>query len=456
MSNIINVKEERNVLSFDGEIFDIVGNSTNFYLKFELDDEWKTGAFVTVVFDLDGQLCYKELDEEYKCQIPPTNCSKILFCITTEPDSQTKLSSTILSLNVEKSGDTNLSNDSVYQNAHSNLLGLIKDLQTGVGVHVESAQKATTADSATYATTAGTSETQVSLTGDESISGAKNFTGTITHNSIIVPDATQISNPNILLNGDFVINQRDIGSGVYIREGKDIYTVDRWGLFGGNGKFAVKTRVLTGQDETTPTILAQYIEKANEILYGKTITVSATVDGVRYKKTTTIPSSFSTASYDEDLVIGPNFKMKLHGVRTKYTIGVQFVVENGVSITIRQVKLEVSDIETKYIERNYSEDLQLCQRYYQRFRVFSIGYGTSDTTLMFFVTLPATMRILGTLYFTANPSILINGEKVIPDSIKVTQIDTNGLVFIAKGTGFVENQGYMLMNGILRIDAEIY
>ena len=37
MSNIINVKEERNVLSFVGEVFDIVANSSNFYLKFELD-----------------------------------------------------------------------------------------------------------------------------------------------------------------------------------------------------------------------------------------------------------------------------------------------------------------------------------------------------------------------------------------------------------------------------------
>ena len=37
MSNIINVKEDRNVLSFEGEVFDLVANSTNFHLRFSFE-----------------------------------------------------------------------------------------------------------------------------------------------------------------------------------------------------------------------------------------------------------------------------------------------------------------------------------------------------------------------------------------------------------------------------------
>ena len=75
MSNIINVKEERNVLTFVGDVFDIVANSSNFYLSFDLDEEWLKCSIITVIFDFDGEKCCVELLEDRTCQIPQTNSS---------------------------------------------------------------------------------------------------------------------------------------------------------------------------------------------------------------------------------------------------------------------------------------------------------------------------------------------------------------------------------------------
>lgn len=454
MSNIINVKEERNVLSFAGEVLDVVQNSTNFYLKFELDEEWSACEIVTVIFDFNGEKTYVELDDERTCQIPQTDCTRILFSITAEPDTKSKLSSTILSLNVKESGDTDLSDILVYEDTHRKLLGLIDDLTSGKGVKAQFAQRATTSDTAIFATTAGTSQTQVSLTGDESIAGVKNFTGTIKHNSVVVPDASQIGNPNLLINGDFNIDQRGLSN--YTRSGTDIYTVDRWGLFSGDGKFMKSNSQLTGLDETTPTIFCQWIEDSKSMLYGKTITVSATINGTRRSKTLTVPSSFS-ADYIENIYSTDDYTFRIYVKRLQGRLGVQFLVNNGVTITLAEAKLEVSDFETKYFPRTNPEETALCQRYYQKVRIYSVGYAITAEKVYFFIPLPTTVR--GTKSFTVvgSPSMFkVGGEEpFIPSILEMFQYETNGIVCIAKGN-FTVNDTFILTNGILKLDGEFY
>ena len=136
---------------------------------------------ITVIFNFDGRYEYVELDENRMCQIPPTNSSRIWFCITTEPDDVSRLSSTILSLDVEASGETNTEQVEAYQYAHASMLGLVQNLLTG-NVNAKEAE---------FAVEAGVSRTQVSLTGDEEVAGEKNFLGTIKHNSNIVPDCKE-------------------------------------------------------------------------------------------------------------------------------------------------------------------------------------------------------------------------------------------------------------------------
>lgn len=452
MSNIINVKEEHNVLSFTGNVLNVVANSTNFYLSFNLDEEWAANAVVTAVFDFDGEQKYVELDENRQCAIPPTSSSKILFCITASPDSSSKLSSTVLSLDVEASGNTNLDDVPIYVNTHTELLGLVQELENG-NVNAMHALTATSADSATFATTAGTSQTQVSLTGDEAIGGAKNFTGSILHNNNIVPDVSQMSNPNLVMNGDFRVNTRETIN--YTRNGTDIFTADRWRLCTNNGKFNVNTKTLTGQDENGPTMLCQWIEEA-KIHLGRSVTISAKIDGTRYFATYDIPSPIPS---DTTYTVYENetFSFKLFLKKSSKMFCVQFMVVNGSSIVIDEVKLELGTFPTGYFPKPYVEEFLLCQRYYQKVKIFSAGYSTSETNISVWVPLPASFKTARTITITSLPTIIFHdGSTQIASNVTIAQTNDTGLLLNVVATGLTANNFYYLYGGIAKIDGEIY
>lgn len=453
MSNIINVKEERNVLMFDGEVFDIVANSSNFYLQFDLDEEWKNSEFVTVIFDFDGLKCHVELDEDYKCQIPQTSSSKILFSLVAEPDEKTKLSSTILSLNVKASGDDSREDDLTYRTSHVNLLGLIHKLKTGEGVSAEHAQNATRAESADFATVAGASQTQVSLTGDETIAGAKNFVDRIKHNSNIIPDVTEVAGANFVANGNFTINQR--GATSTLRRGSDVYTVDRWGLFNGDGKFISATKKLIGQDADNPTVLCQWIDDSLSNLYGNTFTVSAYINGELKYKTITLPSALEK-DYIENIAETEDYVFRIYAKNLPRIVGVQFLVENGTTIKISKVKVEVGNLVTKFEDRPAAIETVLCQKFFQSLRIFSVGVAASETMIYFFVPTPTTLKNAQNFTIKSSPLILINGEKVVPDHIYLFQSDHNGCIFYATGSGFTTNQAYALVEGMIEIEGDYY
>ena len=444
MSNIINVKEERNVLSFEGDVFNLVANSSNFFLKFTLDSEWELNKIVTVIFNFDGKNEYVELDDERMCQIPPTNASRIWFCITTEPDDVSKLSSTILSLDVEESGDTDLDHVEAYQNAHANLMGVVQNLLTG-NVNAKNAE---------FAAVAGVSQTQVSLTGDEEVAGQKNFTGKIKHNSKDVPDSTEFSNPNLIINPNFKINQRD--KQVYTRSGTDIYTADRWGLFHGNGRFNTSKKTLLGMDESEPTVFGQWIEDSADILYGETLTLGATINDVRYVKTITLPQEYAE-DYIDNVFECDDFVFRLYVSAEQKKIGVQFLVVNGITITISKVKLEISPYETKYVDRSTAEEMALCQRYYQRLHVYSVGYGYSAEKILFFVNTTNTLKSGLNFSFVSVPYIVRNGVKTkIPETVTVNIVGKNGVVFTLAGSGYALNEPYSLVGGVIAAEGEFY
>ena len=451
MSNIINVKEERNVLSFVGEVFDIVANSSNFYLKFELDSEWELNTIVTAIFNFDGKNVYVELDENRMCQIPPTNASRIWFCITAEPDEVSKLSSTILSLDVKESGETDLSNVEEYRSVHSNMLGVVHNLLAG-NVNAKNAD---------FADVAGVSLSQVSLTGDEEVAGEKNFTGTIKHNSNIVPDCYEVSNRNWVMNANFRVNQRELTN--YERIGEDIYTADRWGIFKGNGKFNVQTHTLEALDETSPTVFGQWIEEAY-LLAGKDITVGATINGERRVKTLKIPETFVYGQdYIENIYECDDYVFRIYFYVDynvdKSILGLQFLVENGKTITINDVKLEESAFETKFVDRSIADDTSLCQRYFQRVNPTSIGYGLNEASIVFFASTPVTMRVPGKISVGSYPSFFKDGVKTkMEGEVKLQSRGFNGVQFINKptGGGVAKYHQYYICTGNIYLDGEYY
>ena len=441
MSNIINVKEERNVLSFDGEVFNLVANSTNFYLKFELDSEWAQNSVITAIFNFDGKYEYVELDDERMCQIPPTNASKVWFCITAEPDDFSKLSSTILSLDVEETGNTNLENVEFYQNAHASLMGIIERLLTGEGLRAE------------YANIANVSQSQVRLTGDEDISGVKNFTDKITQNSHPVIDSSQFSNPNYIINSNFTINQQ--GKSTHYRNGEDLYSVDRWYLCNGNGTFKYSKKTLTGMDENAPTILCQWIEDGWDLFLGKTVTCSATINGVRKSATVTLVDSVEEVTI-YNLFETDGCLARIYIPNKNDVVGVQFLVENGTSVVLEKVKFEISEFETKYIEPTREEEIRRCSRYFQKLCGAGVGYSASDTSIYFFVPTSGPLRTMNNIIIKNSPRVLINGMLVNPVNIITSSKYDNVVALLITDFPCEANKEYPVVHGTIYIDGEFY
>lgn len=223
-----------------------------------------------------------------------------------------------------------------------------------------------------------------------------------------------VSNPNLLINGDFRVNQR--GKTEYTGTAK--YTVDRWWI----------------NNDDTVTVLNQGIKYSTNqgwryvwqkvedfaILRGKTVILSAKISSVSY--TTGIPSlilydgkSYSAAKFTSDGVFSVTKTIASDATELNIRIGNYSGNETLTEISIEWVKLEVGSVATAYSPRPYAEELALCQRYYIKYPP-TLYYGCVDTaksshTLI--INTPVDMRALQTvtiIYSSSN--IRYNGQYI--------------------------------------------
>lgn len=158
---------------------------------------------------------------------------------------------------------------------------------------------------------------------------------------------TKFSNPNLLINPDFKINQR--GATSYEKQG---YSVDRWKIWNvtvtpnTNGGITVKS----DKYDDSGNIL-QYLENATE---GDS-TLSCYV--------TSVSGTVTMVADDNSQVVlkqGLNILHVSNSVKT-FTI----FLNQGTSITLKWVKLEQGKVATAYIAPDLIEEYQKCQRYFQ-------------------------------------------------------------------------------------------
>jgi hypothetical protein len=192
-------------------------------------------------------------------------------------------------------------------------------------------------------------------------------------------------------------------------------------------------------------------------MFGETITVSATINDVRYSKTITLPDAFEE-DYIDNIYETEGIVFRIYVHKTQSVVGVQFLVENGVGIYIEKVKLEVSDLETKYYERAEAEDLALCQRYFQKLLIYSVAYGTSTEKIAFFAPTPVTMRGVSKVTSTSTPSLMIDGTKtkLTAENIKLNTSAQNGVAFSYTTTNVVKDKVYYVMTGTIMVEGEYY
>ena len=156
---------------------------------------------------------------------------------------------------------------------------------------------------------------------------------------------TKFSNPNLLINPDFKINQRDATS--YEQQG---YSVDRWKIWNvtvtpnSNGSITIKN------DKYTDTgTFIQILENATE---GDS-TLSCYV--------TSVTGTVTMFADDNTQVV---LKQGLNVVHTSNsTKNFSISLNRGTSITLKWVKLEQGKVATSFIAPNPAEELEKCLRF---------------------------------------------------------------------------------------------
>lgn len=156
---------------------------------------------------------------------------------------------------------------------------------------------------------------------------------------------TKFSNPNLLINPDFKINQR--GATSYEQQG---YSVDRWKIWNvtvtpnSNGSITIKN------DKYTDTgTFIQILENATE---GDS-TLSCYV--------TSVTGAVTMFADDNTQVV---LKQGLNVVHTSNsTKNFSIFLNMGTSITLKWVKLEQGKVATSFIAPNPAEELEKCLRF---------------------------------------------------------------------------------------------
>lgn len=175
--------------------------------------------------------------------------------------------------------------------------------------------------------------------------------------------AERFSNPNLLINSNFRVDQR--GRGTYTNNTtKPIYTLDRW--------MSINTEVVYNIDGTaTITSLAttdtsSWLKQILEHAINDTCTLSCNITAV------------TGNAYLYNQAKGKKIVKGLNTVTLSYLKEASIELKQGASITIEWIKLEKGSKATAYVAPNYTEELQKCMMYYNVVNTPLNGYFTTQ------------------------------------------------------------------------------
>lgn len=239
----------------------------------------------------------------------------------------------------------------------------------------------------------------------------------------------KFSNPNLLINPDFKINQRRASS--YEKQG---YSVDRWKIWNVTVTPSASGGITVKNDKYTDTgTFIQTLENATE---GDS-TLSCYV--------TSVSGTVTMVADDDSQVI---LKQGLNVVHTsKSTKTFTIFLNRGTSITLKWVKLEQGKVATEFIAPNPAEELIKCCRFYQKLQVMYTTYGVADQHYYHKLPLITALRI--------NPTV--NIEDQYNFNVKTKKIEWR-----SDGTGWLnldvvaQSDGQTVCQLICSCDAEIY
>lgn len=248
---------------------------------------------------------------------------------------------------------------------------------------------------------------------------------------------TKFSNPNLLINPDFKINQR--GNTTYTKDnqGPAIYTVDRWVLW--NATLNANSMLLKAYDSGIGLIMQRLESKINGIA-----TVSFEISSISGTLTALARDTSGNSLGEISVTQKGIYQFTANGEISDIT----FKISAGGSVTFAWAKLEHGSIATPFVSPNLADELIKCQRYYFKRYYFYVFYSGSESfTYIFSDTIPS-MRIKPTVNFknTSNSGL----------TRAVVSVDTTAKDITLLIQAVTSKVGNCNVGGTIELDAEIY
>lgn len=256
--------------------------------------------------------------------------------------------------------------------------------------------------------------------------------------------AERFSNPNLLLNSNFKVDQR--GRGTYTNNTtKPTYTLDRW--------MSINTEVVYNVDGTaTITSLATtdtsaWFKQILEHAINDTCTLSCNITAV------------TGSAYLYNHANGKKIVKGLNTVTLSYLKEASIELKQGASITIEWIKLEKGSKATAYVAPNYANELQRCMMYYNVVTTSLNGYFTTQMyvgceTLLNMRTKP-TVKGVGSIwvyYYGGNTKYKFSDLQ----SIVLTKYSEITLLAAPSGASQQNMTVVFDEDSYLELDAEVY
>ena len=255
-------------------------------------------------------------------------------------------------------------------------------------------------------------------------------------NQTLTQYANSQSNPNLLDNPFFTVNQRGASSysGASIEKQ---YTFDRWLMSWVHAEVSVTknadgTITFTNNSAYDNAQLLQFIDNPKDIS-NKVVTTSIDVTAI----TGTVGFDFTLSenpwtSYGYLSISSTGLKTKTFTVGDMSSIGtgglkILLALPIGASITFRAIKLELGSVSTLTHDTapNYQQELAKCQRYYVNLNPNSISYNmifdvavtaSSDKHIYATIKTPVPMRTTPTLTLTGGLEAKYGSNLLLADT----------------------------------------
>lgn len=275
-----------------------------------------------------------------------------------------------------------------------------------------------------------------------------------------------VSNPNLVINSNFAINQRGLTR--YTVQG---YSTDRWELLkNGDAYFDVSTKTLSGGTTGTYSILQQKLELNPTDFSGQYLTLSLNKLLLKEKCYISIGyyrgNTFSDIKTIYTSQTDSNFAMLSETVKMPTNLAVSDVLvvrvytQIGGEIQLDWVKLELGEVPTAFTPPNLAEELLKCQRYYQVQNYSTVAldaYQMYNPSVKFLTMRTMPTPVLRAISDTGNIS---QGINTVYDLTTHTEINIGRTIqYVTVNSGIINSAGMFTVNNIylfqVAYDAEL-